>query len=469
MTSPVLEADYLVIGAGASAMAFVDTLLDESQATVVMVDRRHRPGGHWNDAYPFVRLHQPSALYGVNSRELGSGAKDALGLNQGLYELASGVEVVDYFEQVLCQKFLPSGRVTFLPMSSYEAGPEREHRVTSLVSGQRRVVRARRIVHATGHEGASMPATHPPRYRVASGVRLVPVSQLTKLASAPTGYVVVGSGKTGIDACLWLLANGAAPASIRWIMPRDAWYLDRAKLQPGLDFLQTYLANLAGQLECLGAAASIPDLFARLEQQGLLLRLDSAIEPTMFRCATVTRAELEQLRRIEGIVRLGRVESLEPTRIVLERGAVASDPGWLFVDCSADGLGPTPAGPVFQGDTIRLLPIGWCQPSLSAAVIAYTECHVANADERNALCEVVPYPQVPTDWLRLWAGAAQNRQRWMAHEGLSAWLKRARLDTRRHFHQVKPTETSKLAALERYRASLRPALENLPRLLAALR
>jgi cation diffusion facilitator CzcD-associated flavoprotein CzcO len=71
-----IETDYLVIGAGAVAMAFVDTLLSESDAQVVIVDRNHRPGGHWNHAYSFVGLHQPSAFYGVNSRELGSGTKD---------------------------------------------------------------------------------------------------------------------------------------------------------------------------------------------------------------------------------------------------------------------------------------------------------------------------------------------------------------------------------------------------------
>lgn len=36
-----------------------------------MVDRRPKIGGHWNDAYPFVRLHQPSSFYGVASRPLG--------------------------------------------------------------------------------------------------------------------------------------------------------------------------------------------------------------------------------------------------------------------------------------------------------------------------------------------------------------------------------------------------------------
>ena len=42
-------------------MAFADTIVANTDAEVVLVDRRHRPGGHWLDAYPFVRLHQPGA------------------------------------------------------------------------------------------------------------------------------------------------------------------------------------------------------------------------------------------------------------------------------------------------------------------------------------------------------------------------------------------------------------------------
>ena len=43
-----IETDYLVVGAGAAGMAFVDTLISECDAEVVMVDRRHAPGGHWH-------------------------------------------------------------------------------------------------------------------------------------------------------------------------------------------------------------------------------------------------------------------------------------------------------------------------------------------------------------------------------------------------------------------------------------
>lgn len=89
MQPTILETDYLVIGSGAMGMAFADTLLTETDATLMLVDRHHRPGGHWNNAYSFVRLHQPSMNYGVNSRPLGQGNKDRVGLNQGLFELAA--------------------------------------------------------------------------------------------------------------------------------------------------------------------------------------------------------------------------------------------------------------------------------------------------------------------------------------------------------------------------------------------
>eukprot|EP00956_Cyclotella_meneghiniana_P030953 scaffold79749_cov24-Cyclotella_meneghiniana.AAC.1 len=71
------RVDYLVIGGGATAMAFCDSLLrnhhkssSSSSPSVVMVDNHKAPGGQWNDSYEFVRLHQPSDMYGVESTKL---------------------------------------------------------------------------------------------------------------------------------------------------------------------------------------------------------------------------------------------------------------------------------------------------------------------------------------------------------------------------------------------------------------
>ena len=97
----------MVIGGGASGMAFVDALISGCDADVVIVERRHRPGGHWNNAYPFVRLHQPSAFYGVNSRVLGSDTIDSDGPNAGFYERATAPEICQYFNTVLEERLLP--------------------------------------------------------------------------------------------------------------------------------------------------------------------------------------------------------------------------------------------------------------------------------------------------------------------------------------------------------------------------
>ncbi|MFP3631640.1 NAD(P)-binding protein, partial [Burkholderia sp. SIMBA_045] len=106
----LIETDYLVVGAGASGMAFVDSLIQHSDADVVMVDRRDLPGGHWHDAYPFVRLHQAAACYGVSSTDLGKDRLDGSGHNAGMYELSSAPEICAYFSQVLNQVLLPSGQ-----------------------------------------------------------------------------------------------------------------------------------------------------------------------------------------------------------------------------------------------------------------------------------------------------------------------------------------------------------------------
>jgi cation diffusion facilitator CzcD-associated flavoprotein CzcO len=68
MATKTLETDYLIVGCGAAGLAFADALIEVSRdADLILVARRYAPGGHWLEAYPFVRLHQPSAYYGVNS------------------------------------------------------------------------------------------------------------------------------------------------------------------------------------------------------------------------------------------------------------------------------------------------------------------------------------------------------------------------------------------------------------------
>jgi len=469
MKLQVITTDYLVIGAGASAMAFVDTLLSEdADATIVMVDREHRPGGHWNHAYPFVRLHQPSAWYGVASRELASGDKDQVGPNAGLYSMASGAEVLAHFEQVLQQRFLPSGRVRWLPMSDYTRGPEGTHRVRSLVSGQVQEVTVRRKVVDATHARTEVPATHPPRYAVSADVNCVPVNALAATARPYAAYTVVGSGKTGIDACLWLLEHGVEPARIRWIMPRDSWFMDRANFQPGLENFDRNMAYSIGQFDAICAAASVADLFQRLEAQGALLRLNPQVAPTSYRCATVSADELVLLRRIDDVVRLGRLLSIEPDRIILDQGELPAQIDTLYIDCSASAIQPLPDLPVFHAGRINLFMVRFCQPLFSAALIARVEALPGDDAEKNLLCRVVPLPAEPADWLRMWVVTLDNTMRWRQHPVLNAWLMSCRLNGQAVMARGLTPDDARMALLKESGVNAAAAAARLPALMGEL-
>ncbi|MDX2184549.1 MAG: hypothetical protein SFW08_11270, partial [Gemmatimonadaceae bacterium] len=376
MSTAPLEPDYLVIGAGGTAMAFVDTLLSESNASVVIADRRHRAGGHWNDAYPFVRLHQPSAYYGVASRELSSWSTDATGPNAGMYSLATGPEVLAHFDAVMHERFLPSGRVTFLPNHDVSASADGAHTATSLLTGATVEIRPRRKLVDATLTGTEIPARRPPRYRVAAGVDCVSPNRLADPHRAYARYTVVGAGKTAIDTVLWLLTQGVSGDRIRWIMPRDAWLLDRANFQPGFENFPTTSGYLITQFEAIAAATSMDGLFADLEQRGVLMRLDPAVTPQMYHCAVVSRSELALLRQVGDVVRLGRLQAAERDHLVLDGGTVPADPDTLYVDCSACAIPAHGAQPVFAGGRIALQMIRVCQPLFSAAVIAWVESHV---------------------------------------------------------------------------------------------
>ena len=108
--------------------------------------------------------------------------------------------------------------------------------------------------------------------------------------------------------------------------------------------------------------------------------------------------------------------------------ALNADADTLYVDCSAGAIQPPSGRPVFDGDTIRLFMVRWCQPTFSAALIAYVESHYSDAAEMNALCAVVPSPEQPIDWLRMWSATLTNMARWHQQPTLQAWLMQCRLN-----------------------------------------
>jgi hypothetical protein len=478
MTS--LATDYLILGAGTTGLAFADTLIEQDPtAQVMLVDRRGRPGGHWVDSYPFVTLHQPSAFYGVNSLPLGQGRIDATGLNAGLAELATGAEVCAYFERVLHDKLLASGRVRWLPLHELHHGEGGEPSVESLLTGARCAVQVRRRVVDAQHQGPSIPATHRPRFEVAPGVRLVPPNVLPQLGQRIASgewpplrrFVVVGAGKTAMDAITWLLRTGGVAAqAIQWLVPRDSWLVNRVTTQNTPEFFDAAIGGQADTMQAFAEARSVEDLYLRLEAAGVLLRIHRERWPTMFHLATITPAEAELLATVHDVVRLGRVRRIEADAIELDAGRVAvpEPAATLFIDCTASAVEPRPVVPVFQPGRIVLQMLRLPQPAFSAALTAWIEVHGGEDKRRNALAAPVPFPHTLADYPKAMAVGLWNQAQWGQDAALRAWMRASRLDGfGRLMASAAKDDAAKQATMARFKQHAMLAMANLPGLIAS--
>jgi hypothetical protein len=464
VSSQKLTTDYFIAGSGAVGMAFADVILTETDANIVLVDNYPKPGGHWNVAYPYVTLHQPSQFYGVSSVELSKGLKDKIGLNKGLYDLASGAEVSAYYDDVMRRQFLPTGRVQYYPMCTWTGGGN----FTCKLSGKTYTAEYSKLVDAT-FLNTSVPSTHTPNFKIDPDVWFMPLNDLPKITQAPEAYVVIGSGKTGIDAVLWLLSNRVDPDKISWIMPRDAWLLDRRNTQPSSDFFSDTIGAQASQFESIAKAESIEDMFDRLEACGYFLRLDKNIRPSMFHGATISQLELEQLQKVKAIIRKGRVQHLSASEIVLDQGNVPTSPKTVHVDCSARAISNEEIKPIFQGNLITPQMVRSYQPVFSAALIAHVEAEYDTEAEKNNLCGVVPLPNHDTDFIRFTAAFMINQLKWSQNVDMKQWLLNNRLDGfSKMVAEADRSDPEKMEILGRLREYAMPAGMKLQKFLAEL-
>lgn len=448
-----LETDYLVVGAGAIGMSFVDTLIDHSDADVVMVDRRHRPGGHWLDSYPFVQLHQPSMNYGVNSTRLGADRIEPDGRDRGFYERASGTEIAGYFDEVMRHRLLASGRVRFFPMCDYLG----DRRFRSRLTDQETDVVARKSVVDATYMASRVPGAEPPPFEVAAGVRCVPVGGLAGVESPPSGYVIIGGGKTGLDAVAWLLDQGTDPDRITWIRPRDAWMLNRKYFQPGDGVLDTF-EGIVLELEAVAASATVAEVFARLEGEEMMFRTDRTVEPTMMKAATVSAGELEQICRVHDVVRMGHVTRIEEDQIVLDEGTIPTTPDRLHVHCASAGLGDNPPKAIFADGLITLQVVTRVSLPMSAGAIGFVESTDRTLAEKNALCPPNPWPQTPFGWVRALLTGMATEVGWQQAPDVQAWVDGTRLNLMGALTEVEDRDA--VSALQRrFLTALFPALE----------
>ncbi len=432
-----LETDYLIIGAGAVGLAFADTLLDEDpQADIIIVDKHGAPGGHWNDAYGFVALHQPSAFYGVNSLELGSGRVDEAGYNKGYLELASGPEVTGYFHKVMHQKLLPSGRVRYFSMSEYiwpnDEGAADAHIFRHLLSGEEQRVSVRKKLVDATYYATSVPSTHKRKFAVADGAACVPPNDLPQLwkdaAHIPQHFCILGAGKTAMDVGVWLRNSGASADNISWVCPRDSWLLNRACTQPGMAFFDSAMGGQVALAKGLAEAKDITDLFHRLEADGFMLRIHGDVEPQMFHYATISQGEVEILRQIKDVIRMGRVESIDEGGLNLVEGRRDMPANTLYIDCTATAVELRETVPMFQPGKIVLQMARIPQPAFSAAICAYLEVHRDNDKERNRLAMPVKLPDTMDQYPAACMANMVNQMNWGNEGDIRKWMIASRLD-----------------------------------------
>jgi hypothetical protein len=386
-----LDVDYLVVGAGAMGMAFTDALITaDPNASVAIVERRWGAGGHWLDAYGFVRLHQASAFYGVASTLLGGGRLQIEGPEQGLHERARASEIVDYYGRVL-EQLVSTGQVTAYSRCEYLG----ERRFVSLLSGARFDAPRARLVDAR-YLSPDIPLLTPPPFAVAEGARVVAVNELVRITEAPSRYVVVGSGKTATDTCVWLLQNGVAPNAITWVRPRDPWMLNRAVVQPDPAI---FLGMAADIMVAAAGAATVDDCFLRMEDAGIMLRIDPTVTPTMAKAPTLARWELDLVRTIDDVVRRGHLLAVAPGRLSFADGSAVHVPAdTLVVHCAADGLKLPGLRPIWGPEAITPQPVRVGFPCYGAALTGYVEATRDADTEKNRICKPSPYSNTPSDW-----------------------------------------------------------------------
>lgn len=418
-----VEVDYLVIGAGATGMAFTDALIDHADVRVALVDRREGAGGHWREAYPFVRLHQSSTFYGVASTLLGGGRIQESGPEAGLHERADQPTICAYYDDLVTHRMLGSGRVELHTGCDYVG----ERSFVSRVTGERLEVPERcRIVDAR-YLSPDIPAETAPKFAV-DGAHVVPVNDVVRDEHDPSQYVVVGSGKTATDACIWLLTHNVDPDAICWVRPRDPWMLNRAKIQPDP---VTYLGMVADLLAAAGAATSLPQLFLALEEAGIMLRVDRSVVPTMAKAPTLGLWELERLRTIENVVRRGHIRSASRGRLDFADGSVTVADDALVVNCAADGLKMPPLVPIWGEEAITVQPVRAGFPCFGAALTGYVEATRDDDAEKNRLCPPSSFGNTLEDWARMNVLGLRNSASFGSEPDIKDWTNRIALNPAR--------------------------------------
>jgi hypothetical protein len=221
----------------------------------------------------------------------------------------------------------------------------------------------------------------------------------------------------------------------------------------------------AMQIEAMAQAESIDDLFGRLEAAGVALRIDRTASATMFRGAITSESEIQLLRRIEDVVRMGHVRTIERTEIILDEGRVPTDERTVHVHCATSGLPRRPRRPIFEPGRVTVQPFQWGFACYQFATLGVLEATVESDDQKNGLCPPIVYWDTSEDYASSFLAAMAATTAIGAHPTLSMWSRGSRLNPASGIaaHKGDPRVISSRERIKRFGM---PAAMNLQKLLS---
>jgi len=251
--------------------------------------------------------------------------------------------MLEYYQTVL-QDLIDTGRVRFFQESSYF------NKMIRSVTGKVWSVKAKKTVWANRGEVPSKSPLPLPCLQGA-GVNVCSPDDPSVLSHAPE-YLVVGAGRSAVEALLWLLKKGIDPETITWILPHESFW-HRERMPP---------ATPSGKVR------------KTVQPQ--------ALQSSKFQCAALSKKERKDLGLVTNIVRLGLVMGAEPGRLLLERGQVPLQTGAVVLDCS-ESLQDHKEVPIWQPGKLVLQCLSNCKRAKSAALIAAIELQPGTDEEKN--------------------------------------------------------------------------------------
>ena len=472
----ISSCDYLVIGAGATGMAFCDTLLHHASPSaapsVVLVDKHICPGGQWNDSYNFVALHQPSKGYGVESERL-----EPSGDPNADTHRATRQEILDYYSNVR-KKLESQYNFRFVGSTWFDMNQlggesisvkDGLYQLKSLstegTSSTSFSVRVRKKVVDARYLEPDLPVNVAPKFTFNnSAIRCIPVNELPVAATPGKHYVVIGGGKTGMDAITYLQTEAKVdPTNIIWVVPNDAWITARENIGSCMEFLHT-CAQLAkaqsSDTAALKQAVLSNDFFQKgfleWEKTGRVYRLNKDVLPTKFKDATLCKREMDIIQKVTNVIsHHGRVKSISDNGdMSFEDGTVMSLPDGrraadtIFVHCSAGAFNyskhPNKSPPVYGDKVLTIQDVygtpGFCFVGSLFGRLEALGDKLSDA-EKNAMCvapQADPSQTVPPlgpsggdiGTISKDHGLVQrvrNLERWLSVPEIKKWLEGHRL------------------------------------------